>query len=140
MAGSILILDDVEIGLTVMKMFLKKSGYSNIVTFDDPHTALSYIKDTEVPSLIITDYKMPKMTGLDFLNLVSSLKPDIEAIIVTGDAKAVSGKCGKYTVVEKGCVDFFKNILALVTSKMSKPKKTQTTFDSQKIKIGSMIS
>ena len=120
MTSSILILDDVEIALTVMKLFLQKAGYSNVITFDNPHNALSYIGNMGAPSFVISDYKMPVMNGLEFLEAVHSICRDVPAILVSGDAHGILTRTDKYIVIEKGCPDFFQKVIGTVNANLNK--------------------
>jgi CheY-like chemotaxis protein len=50
---------------------LQSWGYQT-VSFDNPKEALNYIDKniSDYPSLIITDYKMPEMNGIDFIKQI----------------------------------------------------------------------
>jgi CheY-like chemotaxis protein len=68
----ILLVDDEEDILTLFCECLQSWGYQTI-SFDNPINALNYIDtDNNVSncSLIITDYKMPQMNGIDFIKKI----------------------------------------------------------------------
>lgn len=67
----ILIVDDFATIRRILKTILKQIGFTNIIQADDGTTALEELKKTAV-DLIISDWNMPKMTGLDLLNYVRS--------------------------------------------------------------------
>ena len=50
---------------------LKSAGYKTVAFIDDPKAAIEYIskRNSEV-SLVITDWKMPKMNGLELIKKV----------------------------------------------------------------------
>lgn len=71
-----------------MKNILKQLGYTNITEADDGTTALEEMKRGSF-DLIISDWNMPKMTGLDLLKLVRSdpVYKDIPFLMVTAEAQ-----------------------------------------------------
>jgi two-component system chemotaxis response regulator CheY len=84
----ILIVDDFATMRRIMKNILKQIGFSNIIEADDGTTALEELKKTSV-DLIISDWNMPKMTGLDLLKQVRSMD-DLKAVpflMVTAEAQ-----------------------------------------------------
>jgi two-component system, chemotaxis family, chemotaxis protein CheY len=84
----ILIVDDFATMRRIMKNILKQIGFSNIIEADDGTTALEELNKTAV-DLIISDWNMPKMTGLDLLKSVrgtDGLK-DVPFLMVTAEAQ-----------------------------------------------------
>jgi CheY-like chemotaxis protein len=68
----ILLLDDEQDILTLFQDSLESWGYQTI-SFTNPIDALTYIdtnNNISKCSLIITDYRMPQMNGIDFLRKV----------------------------------------------------------------------
>ena len=84
----ILIVDDFATMRRIMKNILKQIGFSNIIEADDGTTALEELKKTAV-DLIISDWNMPKMTGLDLLKNVRSTDnlKDVPFLMVTAEAQ-----------------------------------------------------
>lgn len=84
----ILIVDDFATMRRIMKNILKQIGFSNIIEADDGTTAFEELKKTTV-DLIISDWNMPKMTGLDLLKNVRSTDglKDIPFLMVTAEAQ-----------------------------------------------------
>lgn len=83
MKNSILIVEDDENLADTLKSLLEMEDFS-VTTCLRPHDALSTLK-TEVPDLIILDFMMPMMNGVEFLHAIkgiSSLK-DIPVILMT---------------------------------------------------------
>lgn len=56
-----------------------------IHAFTDPAQALESLRQ-EPYDLVITDYRMPSMTGLDFLREAIGQQPEIARIIISGQA------------------------------------------------------
>ncbi|BCS98425.1 MULTISPECIES: chemotaxis response regulator CheY [Desulfoluna] len=84
----ILVVDDFATMRRIMKNILKQLGYTNITEADDGTTALEELKRGSF-DLIISDWNMPKMTGLDLLKLVRSdpVYKDIPFLMVTAEAQ-----------------------------------------------------
>ena len=86
---AILIVDDEEISLTILRRLLKAQGFSRIITALNANQAINIIKRVDRPFfLVISDQFMPEMTGTDFLAQVIVLSPDTRRIIMTGLADA----------------------------------------------------
>ena len=65
----ILIIDDFATMRRIMKNILKQLGFKNLVEADDGTTALNILESQKI-DLIISDWNMPKMTGLELLKKV----------------------------------------------------------------------
>ena len=78
---TILIVDDEKNYLVVLEALLGPEGYET-VTADNAKDALRLIRDSDL-DLVITDMKMPKMSGLELLEATKALKPDLPVIIMT---------------------------------------------------------
>ncbi len=77
----ILIVDDEEGMRLAMSEALNRAGYST-ETCVDGISALSKLKSARY-SMVITDMKMPKVSGMDVLKEVKKLSPDTKVILVT---------------------------------------------------------
>jgi two-component system chemotaxis response regulator CheY len=65
----ILIIDDFATMRRILKNILKQLGFKNLVEADDGTTALNILESQKI-DLIISDWNMPKMTGLELLKKV----------------------------------------------------------------------
>jgi two-component system, chemotaxis family, chemotaxis protein CheY len=65
----ILIVDDFSTMRRIVKNILKQLGYVNFAEADDGSTALEALQKEKI-DLIISDWNMPKMTGLELLKAV----------------------------------------------------------------------
>ncbi len=78
--------DDDNSVLTVVNYSLKQAGYEVFIT-NDPVGALPTIQ-LQQPNLLMFDYKMPEMTGIDLLQRVRALNDktlaETPAIIMSG--------------------------------------------------------
>ncbi|AOF87188.1 sensory box protein [Hydrogenophaga sp. RAC07] len=80
----ILYVDDDEMIAFLMKRLLQREGY-RLTVFTHAGQALAAVRDHAEPfDLVITDYNMPGMSGLDFARAVKALRPDSPVAITSG--------------------------------------------------------
>lgn len=77
----ILIVDDEPLVRNFLAEALQRKNF-DIQTAENGKKALHYIKDT-VYDLVVTDMKMPDMTGIDVLKAVKEKNPDTIVIVIT---------------------------------------------------------
>ncbi|MFB3060281.1 MAG: sigma-54-dependent transcriptional regulator, partial [Candidatus Binatia bacterium] len=77
----ILIVDDELLQLELIGGFLKKQGF-DVVEAEGGEKALQIFRQ-ESFDLVLTDQKMPKMSGLDLLKAVRALNPEEAVIVMT---------------------------------------------------------
>jgi len=84
----ILVVDDFATMRRIVKNVLKQIGFTNITEADDGTTALEQLKSGSF-DLIISDWNMPKMTGLDLLKTVRGMDEykNIPFLMVTAEAQ-----------------------------------------------------
>jgi DNA-binding NtrC family response regulator len=101
----IVIVDDEEMVLTSLSSLLSLETEYKVKTFSNASDALAYIKDNNI-DLVISDYLMPEINGIEFLAKVRKLKPEVPRIILTGYAdkenaiKAIN-EVGLFQYIEK---------------------------------------
>lgn len=79
----ILIVDDEETILTILKGSLKKLGPDyEVVTVNDGFAALDQL-GKQLFDLVVTDYNMANMDGLELLEAVRYIQPDARVIMIT---------------------------------------------------------
>jgi DNA-binding NtrC family response regulator len=83
----ILLVDDEEDILTSMRDYLEATIPGLAVRTANSGKAGLKILDSEKVDLIITDYKMPEMDGLEFLRKAAGFHPDVPRIILTAFPK-----------------------------------------------------
>lgn len=77
---TILVVDDDPVMLQNYEAILKAEGYI-VITRQDGRSALIDIFEILRPDLIITDYRMPGMDGLEFVAHVKKIAPEIPVIL-----------------------------------------------------------
>ena len=103
--GKIIVVDDEKIVTSAFKTLLKVEGFADAHFFNSPKEALEFLKYNK-PDLVISDFLMPEMNGLEFLKEVNVLYPEVSKILLTGYAdkenaiKAIN-EIGLYRYIEK---------------------------------------
>ena len=84
----VLVVDDFETMRRILKNILKQIGFTKIIDADDGSTALAMLKKDKV-DLIISDWNMPKVSGLELLKAVRSDESikDMPFLMVTAEAQ-----------------------------------------------------
>ncbi|MFO8164184.1 MAG: response regulator [Thermodesulfobacteriota bacterium] len=83
----VLIVDDFASMRRIVKNILKQIGFSNIAEAEDGKTAFAQLKEEKF-DLVLCDWNMPEMRGIDLLKMVRSddqLK-DLPFVMVTAEA------------------------------------------------------
>jgi two-component system response regulator ChvI len=79
----IIAVDDEPDILKIVEMSLAKWGYA-VDTFTDPVAALDrFRQNPQWYSLILTDIKMPKMSGSELAKHAKKTRPDIKVMVMT---------------------------------------------------------
>ena len=88
MKKSVLIIDDFENSLFVTGFTIEKSGY-NIHKAISGKKALEILKSNVNIDLVITDYNMPEMNGLQFIDQMKSIpgKDHIPIFVLSTESK-----------------------------------------------------
>ncbi|MFW5774712.1 MAG: response regulator [Chitinivibrionales bacterium] len=115
----IMIVDDMDLAIDILKQSLELAGYTNIQTFLHPTQLFDAVHQGHLPHMVITDYEMPEMNGIQLLDRVTVMYPSIHGLIVTGDTALVRAKTDKYPVLEKGENHFGKRLVEHVTRELS---------------------
>ncbi len=77
----LLIIDDEKNYLLVLQAMLEVEGYK-VTTLNDPETALPFLEESEV-DVVVTDMKMPRVSGREILESVKKNWPHIPVLIMT---------------------------------------------------------
>ncbi len=84
-APRILIVDDEPSMCDVCSRTLQRGGYE-VVAMSDPHAAARLLHSEQRFDLLLTDIKMPAMSGLELAHIARQQDPTIAIIIMTGFA------------------------------------------------------
>ncbi|MHB8880684.1 MAG: HD domain-containing phosphohydrolase [Thermodesulfovibrionales bacterium] len=81
--GEILVVDDEPSIRSYLHALLKKRGFS-VITCDGAQTAIDRLEQETTIALVLTDIRMPKMTGIELLAEVNRINAEIPVILMTG--------------------------------------------------------
>lgn len=82
--ASIYLVDDQPMLLELATVILEPQGYS-VEAFTSPEAALRAFENAEPkPALIVTDYAMETMTGLELAEACRRLRPEQRVILISG--------------------------------------------------------
>src|SRR5690349_3978929 len=97
----ILVVDDEQYMCDVCMRTLQRTGY-HVVATSDPAVAVEALRGEQSFDLLLTDIKMPTMSGLDLANIARERDPAIAIIIMTGFASIEN----LHQSVQRGVADF----------------------------------
>tara|TARA_B100001057_G_scaffold266449_1_gene266612 strand:- start:1796 stop:3175 length:1380 start_codon:yes stop_codon:yes gene_type:complete len=137
MDKNIWVVDDDESIRWVLEKGLVDSGM-RVETFDSAHKVIKKL-ETENPKLILTDIRMPGPSGIDLLDKVKELRPEIPVIIMTAhsdlDSAVESYEHGAWEYLPKP-FDIDEAILMVKRATKSDEIKNDITNESQAEVIG----
>jgi len=80
-----MLVDDEEIALSSLNALFSLETDYNILTFSDPREAIKEAERTQI-DLVISDYLMPQMTGIELLKQLQRIQPEMVRVLLTGFA------------------------------------------------------
>ena len=78
---NILIADDESSQRSILRGYLEQSGY-NVSEADSGSEAITIIEENLI-DIVLSDYKMPDMNGIELLKKIKILNPEISVVIIT---------------------------------------------------------
>jgi len=101
--AKVLVVDDDKLVLRAVSEVLIRDGYE-VLSINDPVEALAVAKDPSI-DLVISDVRMPNLSGLELLKAFKQAQPDVEVIIMTGhgtiEMAVEAVKAGAYNYLTK---------------------------------------
>ncbi|HIJ19826.1 MAG TPA: sigma-54-dependent Fis family transcriptional regulator [Deltaproteobacteria bacterium] len=141
---TILVVDDEKNYLVVLEALLGSEGYE-IVTALDARKAIGAAGEADL-DLIITDMKMPGMTGMELLEKIKSIKPELPVIMMTAfgtiEMAVEAMRKGAYDYIQK---PFENEQLKLTVKKalknyrLIKENRLLTEALSERFKFGNIV-
>jgi PAS domain S-box-containing protein len=86
-AGRVLLVDDESEVLVTLSSFLKGSGFL-VRTVPTGDEALAVLAAGEAVDVMVTDYAMPGLDGMELITQVRQMHPDLPVLVVSGYAEA----------------------------------------------------
>ena len=81
-APVLLIVDDEERILNAMRRSLRREGF-RILTAQTPEEARKFLEEEPV-AVVLSDHKMPTVSGLDILAMAAELRPGAGRLLISG--------------------------------------------------------
>jgi DNA-binding NtrC family response regulator len=103
--ASVLIVDDEEMVITSVRAYLQLETDYEIHGFTQPEQAIKHMENNQV-DIAVSDYLMPRISGIQFLGRAKQLQPEASRVLLTGHADKHSAiqainDVGLYQYVEK---------------------------------------
>jgi CheY-like chemotaxis protein len=122
--GTILLVDDNKLGLSARKSVLEELGH-RIATASNGVDALEQFGDRAF-DLVVTDYKMPRMNGLELIVGLRKIAPDLPVILISGFVDSLGlneESTGADVVIQKSANEVSHMVRAVARLLRKKPVK-----------------
>jgi DNA-binding NtrC family response regulator len=103
--ATVIVVDDEEMVTTALRNLLEFDTDYTVLDFTSPVSALEALANQRV-DVVVADFMMPEMNGIDFLRQVRALKPHVARVLLTGYADVENAirainEAGLYYYLEK---------------------------------------
>ena len=103
--GVLFVVDDEAMVTSSIEGFLMLETDYDVFTFNNPEEAVAALEEHQ-PELVVSDFVMPQMNGIEFLRQVKAKLPETTCILLTGyadkeNAIAAINEVGIYRYIEK---------------------------------------
>jgi two-component system response regulator HydG len=123
----ILLVDDNANGLAARKSVLEELGFS-IVTCTSGADALEQFSSRDAFDLVVTDYKMPRMDGLELIGRLRKHTPSLPIVLISGYVDTLGlneASTGADVVIQKSANEV-SHLIRAVNRLLRKSVKSQT--------------
>ena len=107
MTNTVLVVDDEQVLAGAMADYLARHGYAVDIK-SSGEEALKVI-DREPPDIVVLDYRLPRMDGLEVLRRIKEARPEIEVVILTAHGSVE----GAVEAIKIGAFDYLSKPLDL---------------------------
>lgn len=98
--ATILLVEDEELLRAGVQEMLELQGF-RVITAADGQQALACLAAESI-DLVVTDLVMPKMNGIDFVQQLRTIRPDVPVIVVSGSTRNIMQRFGIDTIQVPG--------------------------------------
>lgn len=134
----ILLVDDNANGLAARKSVLEELGYT-IVTCTSGSDALEQFTIRDPFDLVVTDYKMPRMDGLELIGRLRKHTPGLPIVLISGYVDTLGmneASTGADVVIQKSANEVSHLIRAVNRLLRRKPVKPQSAVNGRRKSAG----
>ena len=103
----ILLIDDEPAQITSIKSFLKRRDYT-VSSANSGPDGINIVKDGNI-DLVLTDYRMPEMSGLKVVRSIKEINPELPVVVIT----AFSDIKDAVQVMKEGAFDYLSKPIQL---------------------------
>ncbi len=114
---SIALVDDRDTILASHTLILELHGMSNTRAYTDPRELINDMRNGFRPDIVVTDFYMPGMNGVELLQSITALYGHIPAVIVSGYPDGIHEMgdfASHYPIICKGHPDFYKDLFRFI--------------------------
>ena len=99
----IAIIDDLAINLTLLTALVSKLGDCESMVFQESRKGLAWCSENQ-PDLIVVDYMMPSMNGIEFITRLRAVagREEVPILMITAN----DDKDVRYEALQSGATDF----------------------------------
>jgi CheY-like chemotaxis protein len=133
--GSILLVDDNKLGLSARKCVLEELGH-RISTASNGMDALEQFGERKF-DLVVTDFRMPRMNGLELIVTLRKIAPECPVILISGfvDSLGLSEETtGADVVIQKSANEVSHMVRAVARLLRRKPAKKPAASEALRAK------
>ncbi len=96
----ILYVDDEDLNLQLFKLNFRKDY--DVITLALPSETIDVIEKEDI-KVVITDYKMPVINGMELIERIKAVKPDVVCILLSGfmESEVVTDKSKIFSYIMK---------------------------------------
>jgi CheY-like chemotaxis protein len=126
----ILLVDDNTDGLLVRRALLEEAGYS-VHSACNGEEGLKLFEGSNTFDVVVTDYRMPKMDGLQLIKRIRQLKPASRIVLLSGFVDPLGlteANTGADVVLPKGAGEplaLLRSVKRLISGSVRKPPGRQ---------------
>ncbi len=131
----IALVDDKTENIQPLAFVFARYGIGEISIYNDPSDLLTDMEKGKRPDLVITDFNMPYMSGMELLDTINERFRRVAGIILTGNASAVpkTSRLGNtYPVITKGNPSMFGKLVRMVLNIIPVPKESKSAKKAEK--------
>jgi len=115
--ATVLLCDDDRDVRRFLGELLRSDGYT-VLEASCPEAALRLLEDGAAVDLLIVDYALPGLNGLEIIRQAQHRRPSLRALLITGDAGALSDREASAPVLRKPFrpAEFSRSVAAILAA------------------------